>query len=354
MNVFISKLMFIIIMITLFLLALWVGMRVFFIAIPFIIAYWLSKPLGKLTHSISKRTRIPAGIVTFLVVLLFVSGFVTGISFIVYKIATSLSGFSGVLTIGIQSIQKFTSDVNAFEIELPWLETPFAISDLFLQFYDILFRTLSQITNTIVDSLLSIIKTIPVIGLFFFFMFISLYFFIKDRAKVEAFLIMVGDKIKSPLLKSIKNKTGFILRSYVKAQLILVSITFIISLIALSILKIPFAPVVAFGVAFIDLIPMVGPAFVYVPWIIFNLIISEYSTGIGLLITYLATTLTRQTIEPKIVSANIGTHPLITIISMYACYRFFGVGGFILGAVLVMAALVGIKVYKEVVKKDEH
>lgn len=354
MNVFISKLTFIIIVIILVLFALWVGVRVFFIAIPFIIAYWLSKPLGKMTHFISDRTRIPAGIVTFLVVLLFVSGFVTSISYIVYKIATSLSGFSGILTVGIQSIQKFTSDVNAFEIELPWLEKPFAISDLFLQFYDVLFRTLSQVTNTIVDSMLSVIKTIPVIGLFFFFMFISLYFFIKDRVKVDIFLKNVGERVKSPLLKSIKSKTGYILRSYVKAQLILVSITFVISLIALSILKVPFAPLVALGVAFVDLIPMVGPAFVYVPWIIFNLIISEYSTGIGLLVTYLATTLTRQTIEPKIVSANIGTHPLITIISMYACYRLFGVGGFILGAVLVMSVLVGIKVYKEVVKKDEH
>lgn len=354
MNVFISKLTFIIVMIALAIFILWIGIRAFFITIPFLIAYLLSKPLGKLTHKISDHTRLPAGIVTFIVVLLFVSVFVTGISFLVYKIATSLSGLSGYLTIGVQSIQRFTSDVNAFEIELPWLDEPFAISTLFLQFYDVLLRTLSQFTNSIVDSLLSIIKTIPVIGLFFFFLFISLYFFIKDRPKVEAFLIKSGQKIKSPLLISIKNKTGFILRSYIKAQLILVTITLVISLIALSILKVPFAPLVALGVAFVDLIPMVGPAFVYVPWIVFTLLISEYSTGIGLLITYLVTTLTRQTIEPKIVSANIGTHPLITIIAMYTCYRIFGVGGFILGAVLVMIVLVGIKVYQEIAKKDEH
>ncbi|HAS73879.1 MAG TPA: hypothetical protein DCS67_07020 [Clostridiales bacterium UBA8960] len=354
MNVFISKLTFIITIIALMLLILWLGIRLFFISFPFIIAYFLSKPLGKLAHFITDKTKIPIGITTFVVVLLFVSAFVTTISFAVYKIAISLSGFSGLLTTGIQSIQNFTSGVNAFTIELPWLDEPFAISDLFIQFYDVLLRTLSQVTNSIVDALLRVIKTIPVIGLFFFFMFISLYFFIKDQVRVTEFIKKGNALIKSPLIISIKSKTLSILKSYIKAQLILVTITFIISLIALSILKVPFAPLVAMGVAFIDLIPMIGPAFVYVPWIIYTLIISEYSTGIGLLITYLVTTLTRQTIEPKIVSENIGTHPLFTIISMYACYRIFGVSGFIIGAFLVMIVLIAIKVYHDIRQKDEH
>lgn len=341
-------------MIVLLLLFLWLSVRLFFIAIPFVIAYLLSKPLGRLTYWLSSKTRIPIGILTFFVVLLFVSVFVTAISFVVYKITLSLSGFSGYLTTGIQSIQDFTKNVNSFQIELPWLDEPFAVSDLFVQFYDVLFRTLSQVTNSIVDTLLSIIKTIPVIGLFFFFMFISLYFFIKDRARVDDIIRKSKSMIKSPLILAIQSKTIWILKNYIKAQLILVSITYVISLIALLILNVPFAPLVALGVAFIDLIPMIGPAFAYVPWIIYTLIISEYSTGIGLLITYLVTTLTRQTIEPKIVSTNIGTHPLIMIFSMYACYRFFGVSGFILGAVLVMVVLIGIKVYHDVVEKHEH
>jgi predicted PurR-regulated permease PerM len=99
---------------------------------------------------------------------------------------------------------------------------------------------------------------------------------------------------------------------------------------------------------------MIGPAFVYVPWIIFTLLISEYSTGIGLFVAYLVTTLTRQIIEPKIVSSKIGTHPLITIISMYGCYRFFGVIGFIYGALLVMSIIIGLNVYREVKQKHEH
>lgn len=354
MNIFVSKITFVILIILMGILALWLSIRIFFILIPFLIAYALSKPLNRFTAWIHKRTRIPLGILTFIVVLFSVSLFVLSISFMVYKIAISLSGFSGYLNSGIHLIQNFTSDVNRFQIELPWLDAPFAISDLILQLYNFFLNELNQITTAIVDALLSILKTIPVIGLFFFFMFISLYFFIKDQVRVRQFLSTLSEKIKSPFLWSIKDKTVAIIKNYFKAQFILISITFFISLVALTILKIPFSPLVALGIAFIDLIPMVGPAFVYVPWIIFMTIISEYSTAIGLLITYLLTTLTRQTIEPKIVSTKIGAHPLITIISMYACYRIFGVGGFILGAVLVMLTLIALDVYREIGTKDEH
>lgn len=354
MNIFVSKITFIILIIFLIMLSLWLSIRIFFILIPFLIAYALSKPLSRLTSWLHNRTKILLSILTFIVVLFSVSLFVLIISFSVYKIAISLSGFSGYLRTGIHLIQNFTSDVNAFEIVLPWLDEPFAISDFILQVYDFLLNALNQITTAVVDTLLSILKTIPVIGLFFFFMFISLYFFIKDQQRVREFLSELGGKIHSPFLLSLKTKTISIIKSYLKAQLILVSITFFISLVALTILKIPFSPLVALGIAFVDLIPMVGPAFVYVPWIVFMGIISEYSTAIGLLITYLLTTLTRQTIEPKIVSTKIGTHPLITIISMYACYRIFGVGGFILGAILVMLTIIAIDVYRELSQKDEH
>ena len=39
----------------------------------------------------------------------------------------------------------------------------------------------------------------------------------------------------------------------------------------------------------------------------------------------------RQLVEPKIVGKNIGMHPLLTLMSMYAGYRIFSIGGLILG-----------------------
>ncbi|GAB6106166.1 sporulation integral membrane protein YtvI [Fusibacter bizertensis] len=354
MNVFVSKISFVVLFVALIILSLWLSVKAFFIIIPFIISYLLSKPLTKLTRWLNKKLHIPFGILTMIVVLLFVTTFITVISFAVYKLAISLSGFSEYISLTIDKIQNFTSSLQGIKIALPWLDEPLRINDMILQVYNLIFKSISNFTNTAVDSLLGVIKTIPIILFFFFFLFISLYFFIKDQDRVRSALKNGYQKITSSSLKLFINKMKEIFINYLKAQLILVSITFIISLIALTILKVPFSPLVALGIAFVDFIPMVGPAFVYMPWIGFTLVFSEYSTGIGLLIAYLVTTLTRQIIEPKIVSSKIGTHPLITIISMYTCYKIFGVFGFILGAVLVMLGIISWNTYKELKGKDEH
>lgn len=354
MNVFVSKITFVVLFVTLVILSLWLSIKAFFIIIPFIISYFLSKPLTQLTRWLHHKLPIPFGIVTMVVVLMFVTVFITGISFTVYRLAISLSGFSDSITLTIDKIQNFTSSIQGINIKLPWLDAPLKINDMILQLYNLIFQSISNFTNSAVDTLLSILKTIPIILFFFFFLFISLYFFIKDQDRVKSILHLGYQKLTSASVKIFLRKTKEVFVNYIKAQLILVSITFIISLIALTILKVPFSPLVALGIAFIDLIPMVGPAFVYMPWIGFTLVFSEYSTGIGLLIAYLVTTLTRQIIEPKIVSSKIGTHPLITIISMYTCYRIFGVLGFILGAILVMAGIIAWNTYKELNQKDEH
>ncbi|MCA0386374.1 MAG: AI-2E family transporter [Firmicutes bacterium] len=354
MNPLLSKIATITVLIGLLLLILWVNFKAFIILIPFMLAYALSKPLSRLTHRIAKIVPVPLGFVTLIVVFLFVSSFIFAVSYIIYRIAMALTGFTAHIDVVLINIQNVIDSLNTVTFNFPWLSKPVALNDLVLQSYELILKNLSAIVNSAVSSSLSALRTIPFVGLFFMFMFISLYFFIRDAKKVNQFFAFINARIKSPFIISLKSKTWSTFKNYIKAQLILVTITYIISFVALMILKVPFFPLIAFGIAFVDLIPMVGPAFVYVPWIIFSLLISEYSTVFGLLITYLATTLTRQTIEPKIVSEKIGTHPLITIISMYTCYRLFGVVGFIIGAVAVMFTLIAINVYKDLKQKHEH
>ena len=45
---------------------------------------------------------------------------------------------------------------------------------------------------------------------------------------------------------------------------------------------------------------------------------------------------TRQLIEPKIVSGNIGIHPIFTIIAMYTGFKFIGVLGMFIGPILLI------------------
>jgi predicted PurR-regulated permease PerM len=64
--------------------------------------------------------------------------------------------------------------------------------------------------------------------------------------------------------------------------------------------------------------------------------------AIGMLVLYLAITFIRNTIEPKLVGAQIGLHPLATLIAMYLGLRFLGFLGMFLFPVS-LAVFVSIK-----------
>ena len=100
----------------------------------------------------------------------------------------------------------------------------------------------------------------------------------------------------------------------------------------------PYAFLLALLIAAVDFLPLLGTGVVLIPWGIICLILGQVRLGIGLLILYGVTTLIRQVLEPKLIGEGLGLHPLLSLLSMYAGLRLFGVWGMIL-APLVAAGI---------------
>ncbi|MDN5351731.1 MAG: hypothetical protein PWQ12_650 [Clostridiales bacterium] len=354
MNIFVNKVLFLIVFAAITVFSVYATIRLFFIALPFLLAYALSGPLNRLVQNLHRRLGIPRGFLSFVLVLGFIALIVTLAGFGIYRGILALSGFSDHISSIAESIQSLTDSFKIIQFDVPWQSDPIVLNDVLKNFYDTLFQFVNTAVNSFLSFALNFLGALPGVGLFIFFTFLSLYFFTRDRERIVAGKEALLKKIDSPFVHHFRAHSYSTVKNYIKAQLILVSITFVISLIGLTILRVPFSPLIALGIAFVDFIPMVGPAAVYVPWILFRLLFGDFRPALGLLILYLITTLTRQTIEPKIVSSRIGAHPLITLGAMYTCYRLIGVGGFILGPILVMIVLIALNVYKSVYKKDEH
>ena len=64
-------------------------------------------------------------------------------------------------------------------------------------------------------------------------------------------------------------------------------------------------------------------------WKLICLLLGQVKLGIGLLALYGVTTLVRQVLEPKLIGDGLGLHPLLSLFSMYAGLRLFGVWGMI-------------------------
>ena len=71
-----------------------------------------------------------------------------------------------------------------------------------------------------------------------------------------------------------------------------------------------------------------------IPWAIISAVNGDLRLGIGLFVLYVIIIVVRQILEPRIVSVNIGVHPIFTLIAMYTGFRLFGFLGFIFGPVI--------------------
>lgn len=134
---------------------------------------------------------------------------------------------------------------------------------------------------------------------------------------------------------------------YVRAQVILISMTFGIVLIGLLILRIDNPLSVALLAAFFDLLPYLGVGTLLIPWAAFAAVSGDWYVTIGLIILYIIVIVQRNFAEPKIVGSHIGLNPLAALIAIFVGLKLFGVLGFIVGPVLavLIKALYNAKVF---------
>ncbi|NJJ40080.1 AI-2E family transporter [Paenibacillus apii] len=125
--------------------------------------------------------------------------------------------------------------------------------------------------------------------------------------------------------------------SYLKAQLILISITFVIVLVGLFILQTGNEITMALVCAVFDILPLLGVTTILVPWIIYLFIIGSTPLAIGLIVLLAVVLLVRQLLEPKITGNSIGVSSAFLMLSfVILSTSAFGVAGLILSPILLI------------------
>lgn len=127
--------------------------------------------------------------------------------------------------------------------------------------------------------------------------------------------------------------------AWIRAQLKLMGITFLILTMGLVLLRVPYAPVWAAVVALVDILPVLGTGTVLLPWALVSFLQADTVRAVGLLSVYAVISLTRSIMEPKLVGSQLGLDPLATLAALYAGYKLWGFGGMILAPVLAVAAV---------------
>ncbi|WP_085991712.1 sporulation integral membrane protein YtvI [Oceanobacillus senegalensis] len=133
------------------------------------------------------------------------------------------------------------------------------------------------------------------------------------------------------------------LGGYVKAQLILVSISGALIFMGLLILQVNHALTIAILSTFVDIIPFIGTGIIFLPWIIYLFLSGDYTLTIGITILYMITVITKQILEPKILSSNIGIHPLVALIGYFLGLQIWGLFGLLIAPIAIILINVMLK-----------
>ncbi len=136
--------------------------------------------------------------------------------------------------------------------------------------------------------------------------------------------------------RAVASDLGSALVGYLRAMTILVSVTALVSTIGLLLIGNKYALTLGILAGLLDLLPIIGPSLIFVPWTIVLLFTGQLTLALKILIIYLVATVIRVALEPKVMSQNIGIHPLPTLISVYVGLKLLGVAGLIIGPGLVV------------------
>lgn len=190
----------------------------------------------------------------------------------------------------------------------------------------------------------NVAKRIPDIFLAVVMCLLSAYFFVADKTYMSNVMQKyVPDSIRYRL-DLIRRSFSKAIGGYFKAQLKIECWIYILLCIGLLILDVPYAFLVAVGIAFMDFLPVFGTGTIMIPWAIIELLGKNYKMMFGLLAIWLVGQLVRQVIQPKIVGDSIGMEAIPTLFLLYIGYKAAGVVGMILA---VPIGIILVNLYEE-------
>lgn len=317
--------------------------------VPFILAYLTALSLEPISDWIKKNLRTKKTLANTITYLLFLGilGFLT--YFIINKIYVQLLGLLSFIQSNGPKIQLWFLDLTE-QIQSSINLLP---QDTANQINQMIISTINDLTNinlvaklgaytytlsTAIPNLffLALIYLISVYLFSFQLDNISrrFYAFFKDTSKGKVFYIL-GDLRRATF--------GFL-----KAQVILSTITFIICFIGLTILKVKYAVVIALIIVIVDVLPILGTGSVLMPWAFVSFLQGNPFFALGLVILFIVIVVLRKALEPKVLGERIGLSAIATLASIWIGFKVMGVLGIFLFplALIFYKALIKVGVIK--------
>lgn len=295
--------------------------------------YLCIEPLARRLNKLGMKKSIASGISVLLFTLIILAAF-SGAAYLLTKQGTELVGnfpkYQEMLAIQIANI---TEEVQRRFGTLP------ADLDLVQRSKELIegaSATLTKFGQTVLVNIIGYVSSFSTF-VFNFVVGIILAYFLS--IEITTWKKTAEDKTPNTFKNAfffLRNNVFKGIALYIKAQAKMISITFIVILIALVLLGVENAFVIAVVSAIFDILPLLGVGTIFIPWIIYLIIVGKITLAIWLSALFLVVVLTRQILEPKITGDSLGVSAFTMLAFMIVSLSLFGVSGVILSPILMI------------------
>lgn len=308
--------------------------------VPFLIGFIISliiEPIIKMISRKTKLTRRTSAIIVLLCIFtILITLIVWGSVSLISESADLLQSLNIYIEKIYNQIQKYINSIEFDKLEIP-RQVISIIETSANNFLDFVTKWVSGFLTSILQG----ITSLPVVGIYIVITILSTYFICADR-------LFILDQFEHHFPKIWVRKFGIHLKklistlgSYLKAEATLILISFIEVLIGLCIFKwiglnVEYPLLAALGIGFVDALPILGSGTVMIPWAIISAVNGDLKLGIAIFILYVIILVVHQLLEPKIVSNNLGIHPIFTLIAMYTGFKISGIIGLFIGPIVLI------------------
>lgn len=156
---------------------------------------------------------------------------------------------------------------------------------------------------------------------------ICTFFLMIDK---EKFLELLHKLLPKNMIKRVKYQKRN-LQQMLIIQIILILISTFEIMIGFLIFRVKKAVFLGVLCGILDVLPYVGTIIVFIPIIIYNIIVKYYLKAIGLILLYILVQVSREILEAKFLSDKLELHPLLVLLSVYIGVKLFGILGIVVG-----------------------
>lgn len=310
--------------------------------LPFFLAVCLAAILEPAVNLLEQRGRLPRSLSTILILFAVVSagGYITLL--VATKVLSELVQMGTLLQryqhVPVDLATKVIEDLNRLNEIVDQRQLPQAVQDNILQAVDDIANAGVGLITQGINLTLNAASKVPSLIVILVIALIGAYFMLKDRDRlVESTLAAVPAGVREKT-RDLQQRIVVDLVGFIKAQFILLTLTTVVIGVGLIAIGINYWMTLAIVAGVLDIIPVLGPGFLLIPWAIGAWTLGQTALATKLILLFGLSFFLRQLFQAKILGDFIGVHPLPMLLALYAGIHFFGIQGIIVAPVLVIIA----------------